>query len=175
MADSFNNKIRKITSAGVVTTFAGTGSSGSTNGTSATFVNPLGVAVGLAGTIYVADTANHIIRKISSSGTTSLFAGRPNGPGHSDGTGTEASFYLPYGITADSSGNIYVADTGNHSIRKITVGGDVTTIAGSTTSGSSDGSGLAASFYQPKGIYAASGGVLYVADTGNNKIRKIVQ
>ena len=93
--------------------------------------------------------------------------------GSTDGQGTAASFHTPYGVSVDSSGNIYVADTYIHKIRKITASGNVTTLAGSGAYGSTDGQGTAASFSYPTGVAVDSSGNVYVADTGNNKIRKI--
>jgi len=130
VADQINHLIRKITSAGVVTTLAGSGSQGSTNGTgtAASFSYPSGVAVDGSGNVYVGDFSNHLIRKITSAGVVTTFAGSGSS-GSTNGTGTAASFYGPLGVAVDGSGNVYVADRDNHLIRKI-----ATTLAsGSTT------------------------------------------
>ena len=123
VADNNNHLIRKITSGGVVTTLAGNaGSFGSSNGTGtqATFSYPAGVAVDSSGNVYVADNWIHRIRKITSDGVVTTVAGIAGTPGSSNGTGTQATFNYPKGVAVDSSGNIYVADTENHFIRKIT-------------------------------------------------------
>ncbi|MCP5502449.1 MAG: hypothetical protein H7A25_21305 [Leptospiraceae bacterium] len=175
VADSGNYKIRKVTSSGVVTTLAGSGSSGSAdgNGTAASFNTPQGVTVDASGNIYVADSGNYKIRKVTSSGVVTTLAGSGSS-GSADGSGTAASFSFSQGITVDANGNVYVADSYNNKIRKITSAGVVTTLAGSGTVGSADGNGTAASFSSPFGIAVVSSGVVYVADRDNNRIRKIV-
>jgi sugar lactone lactonase YvrE len=174
VADSGNNKIRKINSKGFVSTFAGSGAQGSTDGlsTSSSFNGPNGVAVDVSGNVYVADAGNNKIRKITPSGVVSTIAG--NGlSGISNGTGTSAMFFVPRGIAVDSEGTIYVADTGNNVVRKITSTGVVTTLAGSSTADGADGIGTLASFNNPIGLTLDAMGNLYVADYVNNKIRKI--
>ena len=279
VADAGNNLIREITPAGVVSTFAGTGSKGNNDGalTSASFSSPTGIAIDASGNFFVADSANNLIRKISAAGQVSsiqLFVaangasgplnyptgvavdgkgaiyynnsywntlcqisptvistysvGNNPGPsngmfflksfgvavdkdgnvyvadagnsrickvntaeiettvagsvsygnlpiaGFANGTGSAASFNHPKGIAVDGAGNMYVADTQNNSIRKITPAGVVTTIAGNGVPGSADGNGASASFNKPMGISVNSTGtIIYVADTGNNLIRKI--
>ena len=180
VADTYNHAIRKIViSTGVVTTLAGTvGTSGTANGTgvAATFNNPLGLAVSGAD-LYVADTGSHSIRKIViGSGAVTTFAGTAGTNGFADGTGVAATFNGPSAIAADGTTNLYVADTGNHTIRKIVIDtAAVTTFAGTGngTGGSTDSTGAAASFNLPRGL-VVSGANLFVADTGNNIIRQIV-
>jgi sugar lactone lactonase YvrE len=179
VADNGNNLIRKIVFPGVftsVTTLAGSGLTGFADGTgnAASFNNPTGVAIDTSGNVYVADCYNHLIRKITSGGEVTTLAGSGTW-GYSDGIGTAASFHNPYGVAVDASGNIYVADWGNHSIRKITSGGVVTTLAGSGSAGSADGTGTAASFYWPAGVAVDTSGNVYVADSYTNLIRKITQ
>ncbi len=136
VADAQNSNIRKITPAGVVTTLAGptgvAGTVGTTdaNGTSASFNSPSGVAVDSAGNVFVADTFNHTIRKITPAGDVTTFAGTALNIGASDGAGAVARFNSPRGLAIDGSGNLYVADSGNNTIRKITPTGVVSTIAG---------------------------------------------
>jgi len=177
VADASNNTIRKITQpAGVVTTLAGTaGPFGNADGTGAAarFKQPGGVAVDSSGNLFVVDSGNHTIRKITPAGVVSTIAGT-GAAGSANGTGTAASFNGPNGIAIDATGNLFVADTGNHTIRKITPAGVVTTVAGSVgVSGSTDATGTAAKFNTPFGITVNSAGILFVADTYNNTIRKI--
>ncbi len=176
VADTYCHMIRKVTWDGNVSFYAGTGISGSNNGatSTATFSFPRGIAVDSAGNIFVADTGNHLIRKITPGGTVSTLAGSGTATS-TDGTGTAASFNQPYGLAiASSSGDIYVADYFNHKIRKITSGGVVTTFAGSGSAGSLDGTGTAAQFSYPQGITIEnSTGNLFVADSNNNIIRLI--
>ncbi len=174
VADVYNHLIRQIViSTGVVTTLAGTGSSGSANGTgtSASFNFPYRITTD--GTnLYVADTSNHLIRQIViSTGAVTTLAGTGSS-GSANGTGTSASFNNPVGITTDGT-NLYVADTSNHLIRQIVIStGVVTTLAGTGSSGSANGTGTSASFYNPNGI-TTDGTNLYVVDTSNHLIRKI--
>jgi uncharacterized repeat protein (TIGR02543 family) len=179
VADCGNHAIRRIViSTGVVTTVAGSGSEGHADatGTSATFKYPEGVTIDSTNTnLYVSDSYNHTIRKIVlSSGVVTTFAGTATIAGHADGIGTSASFNLPEQISSDGT-NLYVADFWNNEIRKIVIAtGAVTTLAGSTTSGHADGTGSSASFSYPNGVVPDSTGTnLYVADNGNNTIRKI--
>ena len=174
VADFYSNKIRKITPAGVVSTFAGSGIAGSTDGTgtAASFKSPHGVAVDANDNVYVADYGNFKIRKISPAGVVTTFAGSGY-TGTTDGIGVAASFNSPMGIAIDGDGNIYVADANAHKIRKISPAREVTTFAGSGATGSTDAIGTAASFHQPMDVATDNDGNIYVADYGNNKIRKI--
>ena len=175
IADSYNHTIRKMTPATVVTTLAGSPSQpGSSDGTAtARFNFPLGVAVDSATNVYVADQGNHTIRMITPAGVVSTLAGSAGQSGSADGFGGIARFNLPYGVAVDNAGNVYVADTWNNLIRKIISGGYVMTLAGSGQSGSSDGSGTSAQFFQPNNLALDSAGNLYVTDTWNFTIRKV--
>src|SRR5262249_51001510 len=160
VADSGNHTIRKVTAGGVVTTLAGAaGISGSSDGTGATarFNSPSGVAVGRAGNVYVAGLFNNTIRQITTRGVVTTpppaggvvptLAGAAGMPGSADGTGATARFNSPSGVAVDSAGNVYVADFINDTIRKVTAGGVVTTLAGAAgISGSADGPGAMARF-----------------------------
>ncbi|HWG76325.1 MAG TPA: NHL repeat-containing protein [Steroidobacteraceae bacterium] len=174
VADHDNNQVRKITPAGAVTTLAGSGEKGDADGSgrAATFDGPEGVAVDKSGNVYVADYGNNAIRKITPAGVVTTLAGL-GAPGNADGTGSAASFNGPEGVAVDNSGNVYVADYGNNAIRKVTPAGAVTTLAGSGAQGNADGHGRAASFNGPEGVAVDSAGDVYVADYGNNEIRKI--
>jgi sugar lactone lactonase YvrE len=165
VGDTGNNRIRKITPAGVVTTFAGSGATGfsDASGTNAQFSNPRGVCIDSSANLYVADRSNHRIRKITPAGVVTTFAGA-GVTGFSDATGTNARFNSPFGLCVDLSGNVYVADSSNHRIRKITAAGVVTTLAGSGVSGFSDANGTNAQFNLPYGVCVDLNGTVYVAD-----------
>lgn len=177
VADTDNNTIRKITAAGVVTTFAGVaGVPGSTDGTGAAarLADPDGVAVDGAGNVYVADTFNSTIRKITPAGVVTTLAGTAGITGTADGTGANAAFNLPEGVAVDGAGNVYVADSQNFTIRKVTADGIVTTLAGSAgVAGSADGTGAAAQFANPTSLAVDSAGNVFVADRDNATIRKV--
>ncbi len=172
MADGLNHKIRKITPAGEVSTLAGSGAYGFADGDgiNAKFYFPKGIALDASGNLYVADDINHRIRKITPTGTVTTIAGSTSGS--DDGDGINAKFNNPRGVTLDAAGNIYVADAGNHRIRKITPTGTVSTIAGSTV-GVTEGIGTAAKFNTPAGVAVDASGNIYVADDENERIRKI--
>lgn len=176
IADDNNHVIRKVTAAGAVTTFAGiAGGGGSNDGTTtARFLYPKAVAADADGNVYVADTLNHTIRKITPAGLVSTLAGSPGSTGSTNGTGSAARFNMPQGIAVDKSGNIYVTERVNHTIRKITPAGVVTTLAGTAgVVGTADGTGTAARFNAPTGIGVDTLGNVYVADTYNYTLRKI--
>jgi sugar lactone lactonase YvrE len=158
-----------------VSAFAGGGNPGAPVngfGNTASFNVPLAIAADAAGNVYVSDLGNNLIRKINSNGLVTTLAGS-GATGNANGTGTHASFSVPNGIAVDAAGNVYVADYGNNLIRKITPDGLVTTLAGSGAPGAKDGTGTDASFNSPAGVAADAAGNVYVADYGNNLIRKI--
>jgi sugar lactone lactonase YvrE len=176
VSDTGNNTIREITSAGVVSTFAGVvGQSGFADGAtgSAQFNSPLGIAVGPNGTLYVADSGNHCIREISA-GVVSTFAGSPGIWGSADGNGTNAQFNGPVGLALDGCTNLFVSDANNNTIRRITPLGPVTTFAGAAgVDGSTDGDLNSARFSSPAELAFDNKGNLFVADSLNQVIRKI--
>ncbi len=177
VADGAGNTIRKITPAGVVSTLAGTGTKGSTDGAaaSASFNMPLAVAVDSSGNVYVADSGNSTIRIINTSGIVSTLAGLAGVTGSIDDFGSRARFDTPSGLTVDSSGNLYVADSVNDTIRKVSPTGGVTTVAGQAGSfEATDDYPLSARFNQPADVAIDASGVLYVADSLNNNVRRIV-
>lgn len=159
ISDRDNNVIRKIDANGNVTTFA--------YGLS----QPNGVTITNTGIVYVADAASNSIRKVDPTGNAILFAG--GNQSGADGAGFEAGFYYPYAVISDASGNLYVADSRNNTIRMVTPQGVVTTIAGSGSAAFADGMGRAASFYQPSNLTLDAAGNLYVTDNSNRRIRKI--
>lgn len=175
VADMTNNCIRKITPAGVVSTFAGSRTAGSADGTgsAARFNAPRDLTVDGQGNIYVVDSDNNGIRKITPAGVVSTIAGG-GGAGYSDGSGATAKFNEPKGIVAAADGTLYIADTENNRIRRISTTGVVTTVAGDGTAGYAEGATTSARFNAPRGIALdATGKILYIVDQDNNRIRKI--
>ena len=176
VADSTNHTIRKITPAGVVSTLAGlAGSAGSANGagSAARFSQPIGIAVTVAGTIYVGDASNRTIRSITSTGVVSTLAGLAGIGGSTDGSGSAARFGRPVGVAVDAAGTLYVSDQTNDTVRAITPGGMVSTLAGlAGNPGIADGSS-AARFNDPWGAAVDAAGNVYVADRLSHTIRKI--
>jgi hypothetical protein len=181
VADSGNHAIRKIVLATqTVSTLAGfAGKAGSDDGTGAAalFDDPQGVASDGADNLFVADSDNHTIRRVVvATGVVTTLAGDPTTPGSDDGAGPAARFNTPLAVVCDGAGNLFVADSGNHTIRKIVIaGGTVTTLAGSAgIAGSADGMAASARFDTPSGLAVDHAGNLFVADTGNRTIRKLV-
>lgn len=162
VADTFNEMIRKITPAGVVSTFAGDGTAGFANGagTIAEFNAPSGITIDRYGNLFVSDSNNQRIRKITPAGVVSTL-------------NLSALLSGPQGIAIDAAGNLYVVESGKSLIRKITTEGTLTTIAGTEPGGFADGQGTAALFFNPEGITIDASGNLYIGDLGNDRIRKI--
>ncbi|MDR6942423.1 NHL repeat-containing protein [Mucilaginibacter pocheonensis] len=160
--------------AGTVSTFVGNASAGFIDGTgaSAFFDSPDGLTIDASGNIYVADSFNSAIRKVTSGGEVTTVSGK-GAIGYLDGPVASAKFYAPQSLIADAGGNIYVADMGNNMIRKISASGVVSTLAGSGDAGYADGTGSNATFNTPRGLAIDPQGDIYVADQGNNLIRKV--
>ena len=180
IADTYNNAVRQVSTTGAITTVAGTGAFGYFGdggaATSAQLGQPSGLAVDRVGNLYIADTANSSIRKVSPAGTIFAVAGTGiSGYSGDGGAAASAQLNLPNGVAVDSAGNLYIADSNNHRIRKVSIDGIMTTVAGTGFAGySGDGGGaLAAQLDQPSGIAVDSAGNLYIADTYNNVIRQV--
>jgi trimeric autotransporter adhesin len=185
IADIGNNRIRMVTkSTGIISTVAGTGSSGyrGDGGLArlALLNSPRGVAIDASGNIYIADTDNRCIRMVTkSTGIISTVAGTGSSSYSGDGgLATSAKLYYPYGVAIDASGNIYIADAGNNRIRMVTKStGIISTVAGTGSSGYSGDGGLAisAQLYDPSGVAFDASGNIYIADTINHCIRMVTK
>jgi hypothetical protein len=165
--------VYKISPAGVITVLAGGHGRGFVDGTgvAARFEEIAAVALDQDGNVYAADAANHAIRKISPQGMVTTLAGGTSG--FADGIGAAARFNRPQGVAVDAGGNVFVSDTENNAIRRITPEGQVSTFAGSGEPGSANGQGTAARIYWPRSLSFGPNGNLYVADTGSNLVRVI--
>jgi sugar lactone lactonase YvrE len=174
VADNTGQRIRKITPDGIVSTLAGSGNKGYTDGTgtNAAFNYPSGIAVDAAGNVIVADRLNNRIRLVTPEGKVSTIAGNGNA-GYKDGDALSSEFSQPYGVAVGPEGNIFVADLGNQMIREISTNGTVSTVAGSSQ-GYADGPGKDAAFSSPTDVAVDNNGNIYVADKGNQRIRKII-
>ena len=173
VADTTNNRIRKIGRDGTVSTVAGSGERGHQDGKGerASFDGPIGVAVDGAGSIFVADTYNDCIRKIATNGEVTTIAGSGL-PGYKDGEASSALLDTPCGVAVDATGNVFVSDMGNNAIRKISATGEISTVAGGSR-GRQDGQGDQASFDHPAGIVVTHDGFLFVTDESSGRIRMI--
>jgi hypothetical protein len=180
IADSGNNKIRRVTPAGVISTVAGTGTPGNTGdggpATSARLRTPYDMAVGPDGSMYIADRANHKIRKVAPNGVISTFAGTGTAGYNGDNIpATSARLNSPYGVDVDSAGNVFIADYDNERVRKVDASRTITTFAG-TGIATIDGDGgppVDAGLHKPMYVYAAPSGDLYIGESNNNRIRLI--
>ncbi|MFD9009901.1 RICIN domain-containing protein [Streptomyces sp. NPDC059552] len=180
IADHGNHRIRKITADGTISTVAGSGSAGFAGdggpAAAAQLNLPYAVAVDSTGALYIADSGNHRIRKITADGTISTVAGTGTaGLGGDDGPASSAQLNTPSAVAVDSAGALYIADSGNHRIRRITADGTISTVAGSGTAGLGGDGGPAASaeLNSPLGLAVDCVDTLYIADHGNHRIRKI--
>ena len=180
IADTYNNRIRKVDAGGTITTVAGTGTRGFSGdggpATEAQLNGPNGVAVDAYDNLYIPDTSNDRIRKVDASGTITTAAGTGTAGFSGDGgPATDAQLNGPNGVAVDGSGNLYIADAGNHRIRKLDADGTITTMAGTGTASFSGDGGPAteAQLNGPNGVAVDGSGNLYIADAGNHRIRKL--
>jgi uncharacterized protein YjiK len=175
-----SHRIRKVSTSGTITTVAGDGSAGTSgdggSATSAGLRFPWGVTLDSSGNLYIAQYDSHVIRKVDNSGTITRFAGTSTyGYSGDGGSATSARLNSPRHVAVDSSGNLYIADSGNHRIRKVDTLGIITTVAGNGLEGYSGdgGSAISAQLDHPEGVALDSFGHLYIADSGNHRIRKV--
>lgn len=180
IADNNNNRIRKVNTSGIISTVAGNGTAGFAgdggSATSAQLHYPFEVFAGANNSLFIADYSNNRIRKIDASGIITTVAGNGTGGFAGDGAlATNAEIYLPQGVTTDAAGNIYIADFFNHRIRKVDNAGIIHTLAGTNTGGY-NGDGILATtaqLYYPTGVRTDAAGNVYIADSFNDRIRKI--
>ncbi|GJQ58203.1 MAG: hypothetical protein SCALA701_10040 [Candidatus Scalindua sp.] len=182
IADYYNNRIRKVDTAGIITTVAGNGIRGYSGdggpAADAELYYPEGVALDTSGNLYIADGSNHRIRKVDVSGVITTVAGiGTRGYSGDGGPADAAQLYKPSGVSVDTIGNLYIADYYNHRIRKVDTVGIITTVVGSGKYGYSGdgGPGEDSQLYNPTGVSVDASGILYIADYNNNRIRKFVQ
>ncbi|RKT54564.1 RICIN domain-containing protein [Saccharothrix australiensis] len=180
LADTDNHRIRRITPNGTITTVAGTGAGGFGGdhgpATAARLNWPIAVAVDSTGALYIADYANHRVRKVAPDGTITTVAGTGTaGYGGDNGPATAAALKSPMGVALDSAGALYIADRDNHRVRKVTADGRITTVAGTGAAGfgGDDGPATAAALKSPTRVALDSAGTLYLADSGNHRLRKV--
>ena len=175
VTDAGNHNVRKITSAGVVTSVAGSGTFASRdgNGVNASFKTPSGIVIDSSGNLFVGDAEAHVIRKITPNGDVTTFAGITDFAGSTDGALGVATFNDPSGLAIDAANNLYVADAKNNKIRKVTPAGVVSTLAGTGAAGATNGAATVATFNVPVNLSIDADGFLYVAEAAGNLIRKI--
>jgi uncharacterized protein (TIGR03437 family) len=180
IAEASNNRIRKVSATGIITTVAGNGTQGYSGdggpATNAQLYNPFGVAVDASGNIYIAEASNNRIRKVSAAEIITTVAGNgAQGYSGDGGLATSAQLATPTGVAVDASGNVYIADRGNNRIRKVSANGIITTVAGNGSSAyfGDGGSATSAELYNPSGVAVDASGNLYIADYGNQRIRKV--
>jgi len=174
VCDAGSHTIRRIASNGSVVTIAGSGRPGHADGVgaSAAFSYPFGIAAAPDGTLLVADSSNHCIRRVTADGMVTTLAGRCV-QGATDGNGARAAFNYPVGVAVDAAGVAYVADRSNHRVRTVDKFGAVRTLAGTGISGYNDGPGLKSTFEWPHAVTVDSGGNVYVSDTFTFQVRRI--
>jgi sugar lactone lactonase YvrE len=180
IADCYNNRIRKVDTSGIITTVAGNGMYGYSGdgaaATNASLAFPEDVAVNAFGCLFVADSDNNVVRKVSTNGTITTVAGNGTASYSGDGgAATNASLYSPCGVAVDALGDLFIADTDNQRVRRVGTNGIITTVAGNGTNSYSGDGGAAtnASLEYPCGVAVDASGNLFIADSGNNRIRKV--
>jgi cysteine-rich repeat protein len=181
LVDLDDNRVRRVDLDGVITTVAGNGAAGSAGdggpAIAAELSHPISIAIDSDGAIYIADSANHRIRKVALDGTITTLAGTgTQGDSGDGGPATAAQLRFPYGVAVDQAGSVYIADTGNHRVRKVALDGTISPMAGTGAAGASSGDGgpaTAARLWYPTGVTVDSAGVVYIADTSNRRIRKV--
>jgi sugar lactone lactonase YvrE len=179
IADFLNSRVRKVTPDGVISTVVGGGTQGLGDGgpaTSAELWGPYGVAVDIGGNLFIADLGNYLVRKVTPAGVISTVAGNgTQGYSGDGGPATSAQLYNPYDVAVDIGGNLFIADSGNNCIRKVTPGGIINTVAGNGTYGFSGDGGPATSaqLHYPQGVAVDTAGNLFIADLYNNRVRKM--
>ncbi len=180
IADTFNSVIREVSTNGTISTYAGDGTLGYSGdggpANMAQLFNPCGLAFDQNGDLFIADTGNDVIREVTPGGNiVTAYGTNTRGYAGDGSAASSAQFYAPTGLAMDSSGNLYISDSGNHVIRQVNASGVVNTIAGMVEPGYSGdgGSALGAQFYYPKGLAIDASNNLYIADYGNSVIREV--
>ena len=179
IADSYNNRIRKVDGNGTITTVAGIGTQGSNgdnqSATAAQLYQPVGVTVDGSGNLFIADSFNSRIRKVNSAGIITTIAGGGNQPVSDGVVATTVQLANPAGVAVDNNGNVFIADTNRHSIRKVDSNGIITTVAGNDTQGFNGDNqpATAAQLFFPESVVVDGRGNLFIADSGNNRVRKV--
>jgi sugar lactone lactonase YvrE len=180
IADAGNNRVRRVDADGVITTFAGNGEAGYSGdggpAIEASLHDPTDVAMGADGSLYIADTLNNRVRKVDTAGVIATVAGDGREAyAHDGGPATEAALHWPEGVAVAPGGTLYIADRGNERVRKVDPAGVITTVAGTGRAGYTDDGALAADgpLDHPSDVALGADGALYIADTWNYRIRKV--